>query len=154
MAFTKSALIFPIVKIYLSTILFLERFVGPVLFLIMRLWMAHIFWHSGLSKITSWSTTLLLFENEYKVPLLSPTIAAYLATMTEFSCPILLVLGLVARLAVIPMLIMTAVIQFTYLSACENFYWAIILGLILCYGPGQLSFDFLLRKWLSGKEKG
>ena len=153
MTFKRPAKGSSILRLYLQTILVLGLFVGPVLYLLSRLWMADIFWNSGLSKIGSWSTTLLLFENEYKVPFLSPEIAAYLATIIELSCPILLVLGLASRLAVIPMLIMTAVIQFTYLSANENFYWAILLGLILCYGPGQLSLDFLFREWLGGKVK-
>ena len=153
MAYSKSTLRSFLLKAYLNISFLLEKFVGPLLFLLIRLWMAQIFWHSGLSKIQSWSTTLLLFKNEYKVPYLSPEVAAYLAAATELSCPILLLLGLASRFAVIPMLIMVGVIQLTYVQSTENFYWAIFLGLILCYGAGPLSLDFFFRKQMLLKEK-
>ncbi len=109
--------------------------------------MAQVFWDSGVCKFQSWPNTLMLFKYEYKVPIISPDLAAYLATITELTCPVLLVMGFAARLAVIPMLIVTAVIQCTYLCLNEHLYWAMLLGLILCYGPGPISFDFLFRKW-------
>jgi len=153
MAYSKSTRHAGFLSTYLSIIFFLENFIGPLLFCVIRLWMAHVFWYSGLSKIQSWSTTLMLFQNEYKVPFLPSDMAASLTVGVELSCPILLVLGLASRIAVIPMLIMTAVIQFTYLHSNEHFYWAMFLGLILCYGPGQLSLDFFFRKWVSPKER-
>lgn len=141
-----SSLLSRCVSIYMSLFFFFEKVMGPLLFLFVRIWMARIFWDSGRSKIQSWSTTLLLFQNEYKVPYISAELAAYLTTGTELICPILLVIGLASRMAVIPMLIVTAVIQSTYLCSNEHLYWAMLLGLVLCYGPGQLSFDFLIRK--------
>jgi len=48
--------------------------------LVVRLWIAEIFFMSGLTKIKSWTTTIALFEDEYKVPLLSAEFAAYIAT--------------------------------------------------------------------------
>ena len=154
MASSKPTLRSFIVGNYLSLILFLEMFAGPLLLLVIRLWMARIFWCSGVSKIQSWSTTLLLFQNEYKVPYIPPEGAAYLVTGTELLCPVLLVIGLATRLAVIPMLIMTAIIQATYLDLNEHLYWAMLLGLILCYGPGRLSIDFFFRKRFSRKIRG
>ncbi len=129
-------------------IVYLEKYLSPLLLLAMRLWMASIFWHSGLTKINDWQSTVALFQNVYNVPILSPQIAASLATMTELSCPILLLLGFATRLATIPMLIMTAVIQLTYLQSPEHFYWAMLLGTLLCFGPGTLSIDYLLKKKL------
>ena len=137
---------FFLVRAYLSVLFFLEKYIAPCLFLITRVWIARVFWDSGVCKIQSWPTTLMLFKNEYKVPDVSPEIAAYLATITELTCPILLVIGLGARLAAIPMFIMAMVIQCTYLCSNEHLCWAMILGFIICYGPGQLSLDFLIRK--------
>lgn len=134
------------VKLYLGVTFLIERGLDPFLLLAIRLWMARIFWNSGLTKIDSWGTTLLLFQDEYKVPYLPPDLAAYLATGTELVCPVLLVLGLMTRLSVVPMLIMTAVIQFTYLQANEHIYWAFLLGFLLCYGPGKVSLDYFLQK--------
>jgi putative oxidoreductase len=125
---------------------FLEQYLAPLILLAQRLWMASIFWHSGLTKINDWKSTVALFENVYSVPILSPQIAASLATMTELTCPILLLLGLATRLATIPMLIMTAVIQLTYLHSAEHFYWAMLLGTLLCFGPGVLSIDYIIKK--------
>ncbi len=140
-----------VIKLYVSITHFLEKILGPVLILGIRFWMAQIFWYSGQSKIQSWSTTLMLFENEYKVPLLPPDIAAYITATFELTCPIFLVIGLFARVSVLPLLAMTAVIQFTYLNSNEHLYWAFLLGIILCYGPGKISLDNLLCKWLYPK---
>jgi len=146
MAFMKTTRKSNIVNLYLKTLHFLEKFVGPFLMLGIRAWMAQIFWYSGLSKIQSWSSTLMLFENEYKVPLLPPDLAAYLTVTIELTCPIFLFIGLGARLSVIPLLAMTAVIQFTYLNSNEHVYWALLLGTILCYGAGPISLDTLVRR--------
>ena len=130
-----------------------EKLGNPFLLLFSRLWIAQIFWDSGLSKIQSWDTTVLLFANEYKVPYISPELAAYLTVGAELICPVLLVIGLGTRLAVIPMLVITAVIQLTYLHANEHIYWAFLLGFILCNGPGTISLDFLIRHWFGSRER-
>lgn len=44
--------------------------------LLARLYMAQVFFLSGLTKLRDWGTTLALFQNEYKVPLLPPELAA------------------------------------------------------------------------------
>ncbi len=153
MAYSRSKKNLGIISIYFGLTLLLEKIMGPLLFFIIRLWIAQIFWHSGLSKIQSWSTTLMLFKNEYKAPFFSPDIAAKLVAGTELSCPILLAIGFAARLATIPMLIMTGFIELTYLHSHEHLYWALLLGLILCYGPEQISLDFFIRKWFFPKDK-
>lgn len=119
---------------------------GDALLLIMRLWMANIFWKSGILKISSWDSTIQLFTYEHPVPFLPPLIAAIFGTFFELVCPILLTLGLGVRFAVLPLLAMTAVIQFTYLEATEHMYWAFLLGAIFCFGAGRLSADHLLAR--------
>ncbi len=126
----------------------MEDFLSPLLDLGIRLWMANVFWKSGLSKIQSWPTTLSLFQHEYKVPFLNYKAAAWSTTITELSCPVLLTIGLATRLATIPMLFMTAVIQFTYLNHTDHIYWMFLLGSLLLRGPGKLSLDsFLFEKY-------
>ncbi|MCB1998902.1 MAG: hypothetical protein KDG57_24000, partial [Rhodoferax sp.] len=44
----------------------------PLAQLAARLYLAQVFFLAGLTKLGDWETTLLLFENEYQVPLLSP----------------------------------------------------------------------------------
>ena len=55
--------------------------------LAIRLWIANVFFKSGLTKLANWDGTLALFANEYQVPLLSPTLAAYAGTATELIFP-------------------------------------------------------------------
>lgn len=124
------------------------RWIGPAIQLFIRLWMAEIFWSSGLAKIASWQTTVLLFAEEYRVPLLPPEWAAGLATATELSAPVLLAAGLLTRAATLPLLAMTLVIQLTYLDRPEHFLWMMLFGQILLRGPGPLSLDHLLGKRL------
>jgi len=126
-----------------------DRYIQPLYQLFIRLWMAEIFWSSGLSKIASWDSTIDLFAEEYKVPLLSPDIAAMLGTATELSMPVLLALGLGTRFAAIPLLCMTLVIEFTYLDKLEHFYWMMLLGHLALRGGGLLSLDALIGRWLA-----
>src|SRR5215469_15731124 len=87
----------------------LERFPLSVLQFIFRFSIGAVFWNSGLTKVASWQTTVVLFRDEYKVPLLPPELAAYLATAVEPICPVLLVLGFATRLTTLPMLAQTFV---------------------------------------------
>lgn len=125
----------------------LEHYGWPLFLLGVRFWMAHVFWKSGRIKVKHWEATLALFKFEYKVPLIPSDLAAYLATTFELVCPILLVVGLMTRLATIPLLIMTAIIQLTYLSHHDHIYWGFLLGALLLKGAGPLSLDALWRKW-------
>src|SRR5215831_16447105 len=71
----------------------------PLLLLGFRLYLARVFFLSGLTKIRDWSSTVALFTDEYHVPLLSPSVAAALGAATELSMPVLLALGLASRLS-------------------------------------------------------
>ncbi|MFS1444498.1 DoxX family protein, partial [Vibrio sp. 10N.286.46.E10] len=65
----------------------------PVLLLFCRLWVAWVFFNSGLTKIATWDSTLYLFELEYQVPLLPWELAAYMGTAAELILPVFLALG-------------------------------------------------------------
>lgn len=119
--------------------------------LLARLVIATIFFKSGLTKLDGWQISdgaIFLFENEYKVPLLNPTLAAHLAAAAELAMPILLVLGLASRLAALALLGMTLVIQlFVYPDAyLVHGLWAVALLTIIARGPGVLSLDYLLQR--------
>ena len=125
----------------------LERFPLSVLQLLFRVSIAAVFWNSGLTKIASWQSTIVLFRDEYRVPVLPPEVAASLAAAVELTCPVLLVLGLMTRLATLPMLGMTFVIEaFVYPEDwIEHLTWASLLLFILTRGPGPISLD----RWLA-----
>src|SRR5438552_17776519 len=97
--------------------------------LTMRIAVGSVFFNSGLLKINSWEFAIKLFEDEYKVPLLDPAWAARLATFNELTFPVLLIVGLATRLAVLPLLGMIAVIQtFVYPQAwTDHILWGSIL---------------------------
>lgn len=133
----------------------LERFPLAVLQLLARFSIAAVFWDSGLTKIASWQTTIVLFRDEYRVPVLPPEIAATLAASVELTCPILLVLGLASRLATLPMLGMTLVIEaFVYPQDwIEHLGWATFLLFILTRGPGPIALDRFIAPLLFGRAR-
>lgn len=117
-----------------------------VLQLAFRLAVASVFLKAGLNKLASWEITVQLFQDEYKVPVLPPEIAAAMATTFEIGCSALLIAGLATRLATLPLLGMICVIQlFVYPSAyAEHLTWASILAFLLTRGAGPISLDRLL----------
>ena len=123
--------------------------------LLMRIGVGAVFFNAGLMKYRSWDMTLMLFRDEYKVPVLPPELAARMAMMQELSLPILLFLGLGTRIATLPLFGMIGVIQtFVYPDAwVEHLTWASILLFLLMRGPGALSLDHLIAKHVGGKSR-
>ncbi len=139
-----------LVQFYFNITEKLERIGMPVIIFLMRLLIAQIFFHSGLTKISNWSGAVALFAQDYHVPLLPPELAAYLAVSAELICPVLLVLGFGTRFAALALLIMTGVIQYTYPGYIEHTYWALLLTTILFYGGGKLSLDHYIKRKYHG----
>ena len=136
-----------------NIIAWLEAVPYSVLAIPLRLGVAWIFWSSAQVKLINWQRTIEPFAEEYRVPLLPPEIAAAMALSIEIACPILLVLGLFTRLAVLVLLGMTAVIQiFVYPEAWPtHLQWAAMMLVLLCRGAGAFSLDRLLWRWLEPK---
>lgn len=132
------------------------RFIESLVLLVVRVALAGIFWRSGRTKVEegSWlditDSTYFLFEYEYSgVPLLSPDIAAPLATYAEHLFPILLVGGLATRFSALSLLIMTLVIQFfVYPDAWwqTHILWVGLAAVLVSRGAGALSLDALLAR--------
>lgn len=122
-----------------------------VLALPLRFALAWIFWNAGQVKLIDWQRTIELFRDEYRVPLLPPQLAASLALSIEIAGPILLVLGLFTRAAVLVMLGMTAVIQtFVYPDAWPtHLQWTAMMLVLLCRGAGVVSLDNLIWRLIS-----
>ena len=132
----------------------IEAWAAPVLQLAIRLWMARVFFNSGLTKIQDWDATLFLFQEEYRVPLLPTSVAAVMGTTFELAMPVLLVVGLATRLAALPLIGMSLVIQFVLGASnpvydnTEHIYWLFLLLVIAVRGPGAISIDHLLSRWI------
>jgi putative oxidoreductase len=124
---------------------------APLGDLMLRVWVARVFWLSGLTKIESFDSTLQLFRYEYSVPLLPYDVAAYLATYSELSFSVLLTIGLFGRFsaAALFLLNIVAVISYPELDANSIGYhelWGLMLLVPLLHGPGKLSADFFIAK--------
>ena len=126
----------------------------PVFVLGVRFYVASVFFKSGLTKIASMDTTILLFTHEYQVPLLSPELAAYLGTAAELVLPVMLALGLGGRFAAAALFVFNIVAVISYpdlneVGVMQHQYWGVLLLIPLLYGPGKLSIDHFIQRRLS-----
>lgn len=118
-----------------------------LLLLVQRVAIAAIFFLSGRTKVDGWLTVsdnaFELFRSEYRLPLVPPEAAAYLAVGAEHLLPVLLVLGLLTRLSAAALLAMTLIIQlFVYPDGWPtHLSWASILLPLVMFGGGAFSLD-------------
>ncbi len=122
--------------------------VWPVADLVIRIWLAQPFFVSGVLKVMSWQTALVLATQEYPVSWLSPVTAAYTGAAIEVGAPIFLTLGLLTRYAAVPLMILSLVIQFNYRAFDSQLFWAALFGWYAIHGAGPLSIDRILRRGL------
>jgi putative oxidoreductase len=125
---------------------------APILDLAIRLYVASVFFKSGMVKLQSWESTVALFENEYSVPVLPPELAAYLGTATELIVPVFLMLGLGGRLAALVLFVFNIVAATSYpdisiAGVKDHVLWGCLLAVIFFHGPGKLSLDRLILRW-------
>jgi putative oxidoreductase len=134
----------------------LSRLPLSLLQLLMRIGVGSVFLSAGLLKYRSWQLTVLLFRDEYRVPLADPVILARVATFNELVFSTLLILGLGTRLATLPLLGTIVVIQtFVYPNAwVEHLVWTSILLLLLTRGGGTLSLDHVIARHLARRRRG
>jgi len=148
----RSSVTAPGVTLFARVLRALDSIPYWLLALPLRVAVAEVFWSSALTHVASWQTTLYQFANDYNVPLLPPTLAAYLAVAIEFAAPPLLVVGLATRLASLVLLGMVAVIEvFVYPQAWPtHLQWAAMLLVLVARGPGSVSLDALIRRYALG----
>ncbi|HUL96227.1 MAG TPA: DoxX family protein [Usitatibacter sp.] len=119
--------------------------------LMVRLYVARVFFLSALTKLNDWNITISLFTNEYQVPLLPPEVAAFLGTSAELGLPVLLTLGLASRPAALALFAfnIVAVISYPDLSDAglkDHMLWGALMLVTFFYGPGKISVDHLLGR--------
>ncbi len=123
---------------------------APGFLLAMRLYVAQVFFRSGLTKLGDFSSTVALFENEYRVPLLSPLFAAWLGTAAEIALPLLFALGLASRPAAAAFFVFNAIAVVSYPDISDagikdHLLWGTMMLVILFFGAGRLSIDHGFR---------
>lgn len=119
--------------------------------LLLRIPIAAVFWRSGQTKVEGFhlsSSAVDLFKDEYKLPLIDPTLAAYASAIAEHLFPALLVIGLATRLSAFALLMMTLVIEiFVYPDAWPTHgTWAACFLVLMAQGPGKVSLDHLIAR--------
>jgi putative oxidoreductase len=132
---------------------FLDHVPYSLVILPARLATFSVFFRSGLVKIADWNATLMLFREEYKVPVLPPEIAAHLAAAMELGLSSLVLVGLFSRLSVFGLLGMVTVIQLFVepMGWPDHIQWLAFMIFILWHGPGVVSLDHLLMQRLSAR---
>ena len=129
----------------------------PLLLLAARLYVALVFFKSGMVKIADWGSTLALFRDEYKVPILPPDLAAYVGAFGELTVPVLIALGLAGRFGAAGLFVVNVMAVLSYPQLFEfecpaglhsHFYWGAILATLVAFGPGRISIDALVLQRL------
>lgn len=118
-----------------------------------RLWLAKVFFASGLTKVQSWETTLMLFEYEYSVPVIPFELAAYMATAAELAIPIFLLVGLLTRINVVGLFALNIVAAISYADISpagekDHIIWGLLMLPLFLYGAGRASIDWFISKKL------
>ena len=136
------------VRVIAAVYRLLERSTGPIVDLLIRLWLAKVFFVSGVLKIFGVSVEPYLSHVAYPVPWVEPLSPTYLGAALQMTIPILLALGLATRWAALYMLILVLVVQLNYLPLDINLYSAVLFGWLVVCGAGSLSLDHLLARGL------
>lgn len=127
----------------------------PLLLLAARLYVSFIFFRSGMIKVHDWGSTLALFRDEYKVPVLPPDLAAWAGTFGELAFPVLIVLGLAGRFGAAGLFVVNvmAVISYPQLFGFDcpaginaHVYWGALLAALVVFGPGRFSIDAIVLR--------
>ena len=143
-----------------SLITLCSRIPDSFIAFIARFSIAAVFWKSGQTKVEGFVIDLIggefslgwprlsdsavaLFKDEYHLPLIAPEIATPLAAFAEHFFPLLILLGLAARLSALALLGMTAVIQMQVYPGAYPTHgvWAAVLLYLVAHGPGKVSVD-------------
>jgi putative oxidoreductase len=120
-----------------------------------RIYVSWVFLKSGYLKLSDWEQTVALFEYEYRVPLLSPHLAAIAGTAGELVFPALLILGLFGRFSALGVQAVNALAVISYAHVLfqegfaaaigQHYLWGYILLVLTIYGPGSWSLDHWLQ---------
>ena len=121
------------------------------LLLAARLYVAKVFFWSGLTKLRDWEITVALFQDEYQVPLLPPEVAAMAGTAGELLLPALLALGLGGRFAAAGLFVLNIVAVLSLAEVAPaalllHQLWGALLLLVWIWGPGAISLDRLFTR--------
>jgi len=125
------------------------RLVWPYVELIIRLWVAKLFFFFGIQELMHWTAALQIVDEENPFPLLAPIVSAYISTGANLVCAILLALGAMTRYASIPLLVLAVITQSRFEPFDTQLFWIALFCWYGIHGAGPISFDNLLRRGLA-----
>jgi putative oxidoreductase len=125
--------------------------------LLARLYIAQVFFLSGLTKLRDWGTTVSLFQDEYHVPVLPPEVAALFGTAGEIVLPVLLVPGLLGRIPALGLFVVNIVAVISLMDVApaalqQHITWGVLLAALALFGSGKWVLDSLMAS-LGGLRK-
>ena len=143
-----SSLLQNIVRLWMPLGKALNVLQSPAL-LAARGYVAWVFFASGLTKIQDWGTTVALFTDEYKVPVLPPEVAAFMGTAGELVLPVLLVLGLATRFSALGLFVVNAVAvialqEIAPAALQQHILWGALLAGLAMFGGGKWALEHYL----------
>ncbi len=147
-------------SLWVHTTALLDKGLSPLVLLLFRLSVAIAFWRAGVVKFDDPYGTHYLFSEEYQVPLLSASVAAWLATWTELVMPWFLVLGLAMRPVAAYMFVYNLIAVISYPALWPHGFWHGLIGndfsdhkawglmllALLAWGAGRWSLDAVLAR--------
>jgi putative oxidoreductase len=126
-----------------------HRLAWPYVELIIRLWIAKLFFFFGVQQLMHWAAALRIVDEENPFPLLAPIVSAYLSTGANLLCAILLALGAMTRYASLPLLILAVITQIRFEPFDTQLFWIALFCWYVIHGAGPISLDHLLRRGLA-----
>src|SRR5258708_37249969 len=121
-----------------------HRLAWPYVELIIRLWIAKLFFFFGIQQLMHWTAALV--DEENPSPLLAPIVSGYLSTGANLLCAIVLALGAMTRYASLPLLILAVIAQFLFEPFDPQLFWIALFCWYVIHGAGPISIDNWLRR--------
>ena len=127
----------------------LTELAWPKVELVLRWWLAKIFFVRGFWALVNFQAALDAAQIEYPGQFMSSAAATYAGTAVELLGAVLLAAGLMTRYAALPLLLISIGIQFSYQPYDSQLFWIVLCGWFLIQGAGPVSLENLLRRGFS-----
>ncbi len=117
---------------------------APLVDLAIRLWLAQLFWMSGVTGVLDWHAALSQTPGLAAALSMHPHSLAVALTVLRLAISPLLLLGLATRLAVTPVFLLSLAAYVANPGQDAPLLWALLAGWFLLCGPGPISLDYLI----------
>ncbi len=113
----------------------------------MRVWLAQAFLAGAVATLML-NTPPGMSGSGLPVEVFNRLVASPLGVLTQTVCPVLLLLGLFARFAAVPLLVQVLLLRIPGGHPITHLSWSVLLGWTIVLGPGPYSLDALFGRGL------